>query len=433
MGPRGYKDSGPLPPSTFAPAKSMDIRFCDLCQESVPEADFRSGRASAIKGRVICSQCEKAMGGGAETGPGSGGDASSRPAGDDVANSMRPAPRQAEPRSSGGPPAAAQGAAGSAGSAGAVAARGGFLLALGAAAAIGFGAPILLDRIESLEARLNAAAIQIEAGRQQSRDERAADVQPLRLGLEALNARTDQSLAEQRAELVAEIGALEAALQATEARSLDRGDRLRATMDASSARLDELREGLARATKRQGEVDELKRVAAFHGDLLVELQERQRTATVVVEGGGTRPAAGSAPADLVGSNGGPMASWSQHLGDLESPDAGLRLDAVFALGQTQDPAVASHVIPMLTDEDVFVRMVSAQVLGALRAKSAVPALIDALEDERSAVREAAVVSLRSTTGQQFGFDPAGKVQARGRAVGAWRSWWERDRDEFTGS
>ena len=90
-----------------------------------------------------------------------------------------------------------------------MAARGGFLLALGAAAAIGFGAPILLDRIESLEARLNAAAIQIEAGRQQSRDERAADVQPLRLGLEALNARTDQSLAEQRAELVAEIGALE--------------------------------------------------------------------------------------------------------------------------------------------------------------------------------------------------------------------------------
>ena len=401
----------------------MDIRFCDLCQESVPEADFRSGRASAVKGRVICSQCERAMGGGAEKGAGDGSDTLPRPAGDDVADSMRPAPRRAIPLQS--PPAAAAG--------GTVAARGSFLLAVGATAAIGFGVPILLDRIESLEARVDASARELEATGQRMRSERAAAVAPLQADLSGLDARVEGRFGQVLAEVEASLGKLQEAMEATESRSLDRGDRLQASIDASSATLGELREGLTRATKRQKELDDLKRVAEFHGDMLVELQERLRSATVVADGGGT-PVAGSAPpSGLVGSNGGPIAAWSQHLEDLESSDPGLRLDAVFALGQTQDGAVAPHVIPMLTDEDVFVRMVSAQVLGALRAKPAVPGLIEALEDERSAVREAAVVSLRSISGQQFGFDPAGKAPDRGRAVVEWRSWWKRSGDEFMGS
>ncbi len=321
-----------------------------------------------------------------------------------------------------------------------MAARGSLLLAIGATAAVGFGVPILLDRIESLEARVAASARALEAADQRVRSERSAEVAPLQADLAALDARTESRFGDLLAEVEASLSELQEAMESTEARSLDRGDRLQASMDASSATLGELREGLARATKRQKELDDLKRVAEFHGDMLVELQERLRSATVVADAGGAggAPRAGAGagaapPSGLVGSNGGPIAAWSQHLEDLESPDPGLRLDAVFALGQTQDLAVAPHVTPMLADEDVFVRMVSAQVLGALRAKSAVPALIEALDDDRSAVREAAVVSLRSISGQQFGFDPAGKGAERGRAVGAWRSWWQRSGAEFLGS
>ena len=36
---------------------SMEIRFCDLCHESIPDADFETGRAVAIDGRTMCVAC----------------------------------------------------------------------------------------------------------------------------------------------------------------------------------------------------------------------------------------------------------------------------------------------------------------------------------------------------------------------------------------
>jgi hypothetical protein len=35
----------------------MEIRFCDLCHESIPDADFETGRAVAIDGRTMCVAC----------------------------------------------------------------------------------------------------------------------------------------------------------------------------------------------------------------------------------------------------------------------------------------------------------------------------------------------------------------------------------------
>lgn len=401
----------------------MDIRFCDLCQESVPEADFSNGRASARNGRVICSQCEHAMGGGADKG--SAGDPAgavprgkgSRPSDAEVAASMRPAPPLVS-----NPQTTAS-----------VAGRGALLLALAAVAVVGFGAPVMLDRIESLEARLDTAAQQAAKARRENRAERAAGLHPVQVAVDDLAAASRQANAGVRAELSARLTQLEETLDQASAASTARGDRLGASLDALNAAVGQLREGLARSRERDQELADVQRVLSFHGDLLVELEERLRSATVVAEAGGSMPGAGAGSpkgAGPVGSNGGPAVEWGQHLEDLESPDPGLRLDAVFALGQTKDLAVAPHVTPMLGDEDVFVRMVSAQVLGALRAKIAVPALIEVLSDDRSAVREAAVVSLRSITGRQFNFDPAGKTQERGRALEAWRTWWRREGDDF---
>ena len=39
----------------------MKIHFCDLCNESVPQADLDQGRAFIRKDRVICSTCENVM------------------------------------------------------------------------------------------------------------------------------------------------------------------------------------------------------------------------------------------------------------------------------------------------------------------------------------------------------------------------------------
>lgn len=359
-----------------------------------------------------------------------GGDASPGPSGADVAESMRPAAA----RSQGGTLnlRAQDGEASHPGPVRSSGGRGGLLVALGAVAAIGFGGPILLDRIETLERRLVLSTQEMETVRREHRAERAAEIGPLRKELGVLEQRLGERLTAERAELEARVEELEAALEGIETESIARGDRMRATVDASSRAVDGLREGLARAKSQAAELERLKQVLAYHGEVLVELEERLRSATVAVGAdlpAGTRGNAAMKPV-VVGSNGGPTAAWGRHLEDLGSPDPGLRLDAVFALGQSKDVAVVAHVIPMLSDEDVFVRMVSAQVLGGLRAKMATPALIEALDDDRSAVREAAVVALRSITGEKFDFDPVGKVQERARALDAWRSWWKRSGPEF---
>ena len=41
----------------------MEVHFCDLCNESVPQRDLDLGRAFLHKGRVVCAACDHAMGG----------------------------------------------------------------------------------------------------------------------------------------------------------------------------------------------------------------------------------------------------------------------------------------------------------------------------------------------------------------------------------
>jgi hypothetical protein len=84
---------------------------------------------------------------------------------------------------------------------------------------------------------------------------------------------------------------------------------------------------------------------------------------------------------------------------------------------------------MLADNDVFVRMACARVLGDLGQTTAVPALIDALEDAEAPVREAASIALRSVTGKDLRFDPLGNEADRAKKVKAWREWWKKLQEE----
>ncbi|MEW6073789.1 MAG: HEAT repeat domain-containing protein, partial [Planctomycetota bacterium] len=152
-------------------------------------------------------------------------------------------------------------------------------------------------------------------------------------------------------------------------------------------------------------------------DRLRELEERPVEAPVATAPVETEP---SHPA------------WWSHVGDLKNTSSSTRWQAVTALGDTADPAVAEYLVPMLKDVDIFVRMATARVLGDLRAPIGIPALIDALEDPEASVREAAVVALRAVTGREQNFDPNAKESDRAKAVRRWREWWEKAQDEFLG-
>ena len=123
-------------------------------------------------------------------------------------------------------------------------------------------------------------------------------------------------------------------------------------------------------------------------------------------------------------------AWQGLLADLQHTNAGIRLDAIYALGETGDAEVIPHLVPMLTDVDLFVRMATARMLEDLDARSAVPALIDALDDSQSAVREAAMVALRQITGKDFRFEPVDTDAERAKKVKAWRAWWKKSGEAF---
>jgi HEAT repeat protein len=126
----------------------------------------------------------------------------------------------------------------------------------------------------------------------------------------------------------------------------------------------------------------------------------------------------------------PTASrWSALVADLQSPKAATRWQAVDQIGQAADPEAVPYLLPMLKDTDVFVRMATARVLGDLKATTAVPPLIDSLEDVEPAVREAALGSLRALTGKDLRFDPMASESDRAKKVKAWRDWWKKVEDE----
>jgi HEAT repeat protein len=105
---------------------------------------------------------------------------------------------------------------------------------------------------------------------------------------------------------------------------------------------------------------------------------------------------------------------------------------VQSLGDTHDVAVVPHLVPLLEDADIFVRMAACRYLGDLGGMEAVPALIDTLEDEEASVREAALVALRSLTTQTIPFDPLARDGDRSKRVKAWREWWEEASKELLG-
>ena len=377
----------------------MKIFFCDLCNESVPQGDLDEGRASLRKGRVICATCDRLMS--AQEAQGGFGASS---AGGGTATLTAPAPAStsaatlAVPRDLGRPDPAPR------------TSSTGVWLALVTLIFSAAAFALLVERITGLET-------------QTLQEDRAlaGDVRGLTRELEAAVA----DVGEQSGELELRFaGGLNDARRAAEERVAELSAQLsdaRVEIARSNEVVERLRGELAeeRADAVRRHDDLTGRLARAEEDLRYYAQR-----LADLEMASLRPVTSGLSPAATEAAGAP--AWQGLLADLASPLAGTRWQAVDALGEVDDPAVIEHLIPVLRDPDVFVRMAGARALEKRGAMDAVPALIDALEDPEAAVREAAFVALNSLTGRDFRFDPLAGDSDRAKRVKAWRDWWEKE-------
>ncbi len=370
----------------------MKIHFCDICNESVPQTDLGAGKAYVRKGRVVCATCDNAM---------SRFEAESR---GDKAAAQEAAPAEA---ASPEVEAARTELTARSGAGSLVAVTVASLAILVTVAA----ATILAERIRNVEqgairsmgdvrSDMEYRANLLESDLRSARDEDQANLEFVQEELLGLRSEVrDESLARQ-----ASVAAV------------------RAEFDAALTRFGELDAVVKAATRNGSELDSVNRtLLAFSGDLQ---NVAERIAELEVGGILVTP-----EMDLIAS--GPPA-WTGLVDELTSDNAGSRWSAVQALGETGDVQVVPHLIPMLTDADIFVRMATARILGDLRAMQAIPALIQALNDGEASVREASVVTLRALSGRNFRFDPSASVSERQRRIQAWEAWWSENESDLLG-
>ncbi len=411
----------------------MKIHFCDLCNESVPQGDLDQGRAFFRKGRVVCAACDRAM--------------SLHEAAPNVAASMLAAPMPTAPMEDAMPapsdivlpayaeesnpyfasepppvlasppvyppaPSAHPVHAPRGGS-------GGVWLALLGLAFTG-GAIFVLDgRIQESERRAAETTHALEDRTQElaALKRRATELAD---GQRDVERRTMQHLAEeksQRESMAAEMAKIQQENSAVREQIAGLGTQI-STLEQKSG---------------SGSFDLEKRFAA----LSARVAHNEDASRNLVDKMAALEAAPPAPTVTENAPAGPAAAteapWHLQLAGLKSDKNSTRWEAVTALGATKDPETVPYLTPMLKDPDLFVRMATARVLGDMQSKAAVPALIDALEDGESAVREAVNLSLRSITNKDFKFDPLGVEAERARRVKAWRDWWKKESGSETPS
>lgn len=346
----------------------MELKFCDLCQEAVPQPDLDSGRATSAGDRVVCKTCNVAM-----------GDSGEGPA------------RKAARRSTLISP---------------------LVSAVLAIVAIGLS----LVAVVSLLARIEMVA----RGRQQDHDGLAGRVKYLeerqagtrdgmiararQAGEDAVYKELErfETYEQQLAELrlaVLQLAPVGEVVQG-EATSIPLAQRL--AVSDQTARVDDLGE---QVLFLQARVYEL-------------LEESARA--------GSRLAVGDPQARMLV----PEGEIGQLVAQLSHEDPIERVSALFGLANVDDVGIVRHVTPLLSDADSYIRALSARILERMGARSSVLSLIEALGDSDVRVRSAAVAALRSITSKQFRFDPRGPGGERYAAVKRWNDWWDKNWKTF---
>jgi HEAT repeats len=371
----------------------MKIHFCDLCNESVPQSDLDEGRARMVKGRVVCASCERAMSLAAAS-------AGAPPAEAPADPSTAPAPVAALPPVPASAPAGGRSTA-----------------VWMAAASLGLSAVLVYvfqQRVDELHSADTGLARGIE---QSSSQLRKLDAELGRLPAQTaeieqrLTQKLELALAsseKQRGELAAATQRADESLAELQRAITDLRRELESGARTREERLDELSHRLAAGEDAQRELN----------GRLGEYQKSAESARAAAEAAAKalpeKPAAPAGPA------------WNSLLPNLADANPSTRWEAVDELGRSKDAAVIPHLLPLLKDSDLFVRMCVARVLADLGTLQGVPALIDALEDAEPTVRESAWNALRTLTGKDFKFDPQGNEGDRQKKVKTWREWWKKE-------
>lgn len=432
----------------------MDIHFCDLCNESVPQSDLDVGRAFVRRGRVVCASCERAM---THT-VGSASHGEETPSGvavqleiDQAVDVLSGDPRIEAPRAEPGPrlseaPTPAYGAPTHAFGSGPVGAPADATRDLAPESSPEFttGAPFPSPAVASAAPKrpagvvIGVVAIVFAAGAVAVLNESIRGNEAKATELEAkLRAQTTalDDLRKANAAADAELATLRSRLASEIASERDVAEKAIADLRAGTGEIKKSNEDLshrldeasASAAAREQEM------ARRHQELATNLEKSRDDGKTVLERiSKLEEEVQRAPAPAPAAQGAADAGSSRLaplIADLQSPKAATRWEAVDQIGQMKDPEAVPYLLPLLKDVDVFVRMATARVLGDLKVTTAVPALIDALEDTEAAVREAALGALRSLTGKDLRFDPMASESERSKKVKAWREWWKKAEEE----
>jgi len=362
----------------------MELHFCDLCSEAVPQDDIENGQAFSRGQRIVCRACNDAMGGALGLSEANSGDASS--------NGASSAPSSTIP------------------------ARRGPVLAPGVSAALAMASIVLtlvavvalLVRIEDISrswkveyAHADKRIDQLknrEAGTRAGMIAQAQQVTDdvLRSELKRFE-RLERQISELRLALAAG-GDVETGLEMEAA----------GTVDASLLTLGD-------AMERVGELEEQ---VLFLQARVYDLVENGRAPAVMAD------------LDVEAKPPLPEGSVGDLVTRLSAEDPIERVEALYALSRVSDQGIVRHLTPLLDDGDAYIRSLTARLLERSNAHSAVQPLIERLEDPDPQVRECVVSALRVITGEEFRFDPVGSRGARSDAVRRWRLWWTQNWKTF---
>ena len=319
---------------------NLEVYFCDLCNESVPQTDLDARRAIRIKGRVIGGCCLPQL-------PATAASTPAEKRGGGVATALL-----------------------------------GVVVLAGLAAAAAFLDWRLSDEAEALTGRLVGLEERARHGQ-----ERMAGVEE---GIAQLGTRIDLD------KITAQFSALESRLDQARAtldlRTTRLDEAIQTSVEGSKNALAEQRGAIALLRES---VDRL-------GGDIAALRAMPRAAPVASMPDEVPPPA-ALPAAAASEPALP-AELQHHVAALADADPGTRFSAVDKLLRSKEQRVLASLLPMAKDDNIFVRRLTVEGLREFRRPETVDTLIVALSDPEPLVRVTAHASLRAVTGQKFEFE-----------------------------
>ena len=351
----------------------MKIYFCDGCNESIPWAEVQSGQVTTIKAKMFCRNCIP---------PSSLASPGAAPAG-------------RTPRSARGRPVSMV-----------------LIVVLLTGWTLWRDQDVLLGRADPLD----PAATQSLQPTVETRS---------RLTLVENELRAAE---ERRADLARALATLQSSVEGARAESQGRdkqlatvGDevqRLSVSQAASGQLVERVQINANRVGQVELRVDALSQAVAAHEEKLDVGLPAMPVAGDVMSGGESEMAAGTGIDPELASE------YEGIRRKLLDPEPDRRFEGVDDIERGNHRALAVDLLPLLQDEDMFIRLFAMNVLGNFGYEEAVPALFDVLEDGNASIRKTAAETLVQLTGYDPGFEHKAGAADRARAVKTWREWFD---------